>query len=203
MAVVACAAVVAVLVPSLGGDAAQETPVPGEQSADAGFARDMQVHHAQAVEMSFLILDRTEDPLVKSMALDIASTQQHQIGQMYAWLELWGVSQTGSAPAMAWMNSSALDDPHHPEEEGTGASVPMPGMATQTEMDRLQETSGAAAERLWLRLMIRHHLGGIDMAQTALDLAADPEVKQLAEAMVSSQQSEVDQMRQMLEGPGR
>lgn len=67
---------------------------PAGSSADAGFARDMQVHHAQAVDMSFLIRDRSNDLLIRSMALDIATTQQQQGGQMYAWLELWGLSQT-------------------------------------------------------------------------------------------------------------
>ena len=192
-----CAAVVATLVPSLGDDPPQA--VPSSTSADAGFARDMQVHHAQAVEMSFLVLDRAEEPLVKSMALDIAASQQHQIGQMYAWLELWGVPQTGSAPTMAWMNEDSADDPHH-MTAGPEASVPMPGMASAEELDRLRASSGTTAERLWLRLMIRHHGGGIDMARAALEKTSDPEVKQLAAAMVSSQQSEVDQMRRMLEG---
>ena len=34
---------------------------PSSASAEAGFARDMQTHHAQAVEMAFLIRDRSED----------------------------------------------------------------------------------------------------------------------------------------------
>ena len=175
-------------------------PSPVAVSAHARFAREVQVHHAQAVEMSFLILDRTEDRWVESMAQDIAAAQQHQIRRCTPGWSSWGVPQTGSAPAMDWMNTSGLDDPHHLPEEGTAASVPMPGIATQAELDRLRGTSRRAAERLWLRLMIRHRLGGSTWPQAALDMAAEPEVKQLAEAIVSPQQNEVVQMRKVLAG---
>jgi len=67
------------------------TPVfPSEASADAGFARDMQVHHTQAVEMSMLVLERSSDPNIRSIAYDMALTQQQQNGQMFAWLREWG-----------------------------------------------------------------------------------------------------------------
>lgn len=38
---------------------------PAETSADVGFARDMAVHHQQAVEMSFIVRDRTTDVAVR------------------------------------------------------------------------------------------------------------------------------------------
>lgn len=80
------------------------TTPPPETSADAGFARDMQVHHAQAVEMSMLIRDRTTSPEIRTMAYDITLTQQQQSGQMFAWLRRWGLPQTSSAAPMAWMH---------------------------------------------------------------------------------------------------
>lgn len=175
--------------------------LPSERSADVGFARDMQIHHAQAVEMSFLVLDRATDPLVKSMALDIATTQQHQIGQMYAWLELWGASQTGTVPPMAWMHEPGPDDPSA-RATGMNMDAPppalMPGMASPADLNGLRAASGRSAERLWLRLMIRHHLGGIDMARAAAREADQPEVVELARAIAGSQRYEVDQMRSML-----
>ena len=36
--------------------------VPGDGSIDAGFARDMQSHHRQAVQMSTFVLDGSDDP---------------------------------------------------------------------------------------------------------------------------------------------
>ena len=73
---------------------------PDAGSADAGFARDMQVHHNQAVEMSMIVRDNTEDETLRSIAYDIALTQQQQAGQMYAWLEEWGLPQSDPQPRM-------------------------------------------------------------------------------------------------------
>ena len=63
----------------------------------------MQTHHAQAVEMAFLVRDRTEDEEVRTVAYDIITSQQQQAGQMYGWLVQWGLDQTGSRPPMAWV----------------------------------------------------------------------------------------------------
>ncbi len=89
---------------------------PGEGSAEAGFARDMMVHHAQAVEMAEIVRDKTQNEEIWTLASDIALTQQAQIGIMQGWLGVWGLPTTGEEPAMAWMG--------HPME---GL---MPGMAT-------------------------------------------------------------------------
>jgi uncharacterized protein (DUF305 family) len=53
----------------------------------------MIVHHAQAVDMALLLYDRTENPDFKTIALDMALTQQTQIGQMQGWLSLWDMPQ--------------------------------------------------------------------------------------------------------------
>jgi uncharacterized protein (DUF305 family) len=96
---------------------------PGDDSAEAGFARDMIVHHGQAVQMAEIVRDRTESGAVRLLASDISLTQQGQIGIMQGWLGVWGLPITGSEPAMAWMG--------HPTDG------PMPGMATPDEIDRL------------------------------------------------------------------
>ena len=90
---------------------------PGDGSAEAGFARDMMVHHAQAVGMAEIVRDKTESEDVRILATDIALTQQAQIGQMQGWLAVWGLPVAGTEPAMAWMG--------HPTEGR------MPGMATR------------------------------------------------------------------------
>lgn len=55
---------------------------PGDGSAEAGFVRDMSVHHAQAVEMAEIVRDKTGSEDVRLMAADMALTQQGQIGRM-------------------------------------------------------------------------------------------------------------------------
>lgn len=64
---------------------------PGDASAEAGFARDMSMHHAQAVEMALIAQERTDDPEIRILATDIILTQQGQIGQMRGWLDAWGL----------------------------------------------------------------------------------------------------------------
>ncbi|MFE2143280.1 DUF305 domain-containing protein [Streptomyces sp. NPDC059456] len=86
---------------------------PGQYSPDAGFARDMAVHHQQAVEMSFIVRDRTTDEAVRGLAYDIANTQANQRGMLLGWLDLWGLPKVvAGEPPMSWMAS--------PEQQGGG-----------------------------------------------------------------------------------
>lgn len=157
---------------------------PGEGSAEAGFARDMATHHAQAVEMAVIVRDRTDDPMVAGLALDILLTQQSQIGRMNGWLDVWGLPATGLDRPMAWMG--------HP------VAGRMPGMASPEEIERLTELSGEEADLEFLRLMIRHHEGGVPMAQALLERSEDDVVRRLASSILRSQQAEVWIMQEMI-----
>ncbi len=159
-----------------------------DTGADAGFARDMQTHHHQAVEMGFLVRDRTDDPAVRTLALDIITSQQQQAGQMYGWLVQWGLPQTGPREPMAWAGG----------EHGHGEGGTMPGMATDQQLDELREAEGIEAERIFLELMTEHHRGGVDMARAALADARTDEVLTLAGAIERAQATEIDLMQTML-----
>ncbi|HEU4806617.1 MAG TPA: DUF305 domain-containing protein, partial [Homoserinimonas sp.] len=142
---------------AVGFMAAPVTPTPGSTSAEAGFSRDMQTHHIQAVEMSMILLDRTEDPDMRMLAEDIATAQQHQAGQMFAWLNIWGVPQAAPEPSMTWMTRPTLEGANHDHSGTDGASShvpgePMPGMATPAELQQLKSLSGVPAEVLFLEL---------------------------------------------------
>ena len=164
---------------------------PSDFGADAGFARDMQTHHAQAVQLAFLVRDRTDDEEVRTVAYDIITSQQQQAGQMFGWLVQWGLDQTGSRPPMAWVGGEHA-------AAHTAADGSMLGTATPAQITELGAATGVEAERIFLRLLIAHHTGGIAMAQAAVAEARTPEVKTLAGAIVSSQTSEVQLLEQML-----
>ncbi|CAN7213812.1 DUF305 domain-containing protein [Knoellia sp. LjRoot47] len=166
---------------------------PLDGSAEAGFARDMQTHHGQAVQMSLLVAERTEDPAIRTFANDIATSQQQQAGQMFAWLQLWGLTPTGSQAPMAWMGSD-----HHGATSASGDAVPMPGMASEADLARLSAARGVEADRIFLTLMIAHHRGGVEMADAVLARSDRTEVVTLARAMKSAQTSEITAMQQML-----
>jgi uncharacterized protein (DUF305 family) len=163
---------------------------PGDDSAEAGFARDMSSHHAQAVEMGMIAYQRGSDQEVKVLAGDIATTQQAQIGIMKTWLDEWGLLPTGEQPKMAWMPA---------DMRGTTAGGLMPGMASQEEMDKLRNApAGPEVDKLFLQYMLRHHLGGIHMIDAVLTETDDPEVHDLAAQMRNNQSGEVATLTQIM-----
>ncbi|MFF1924450.1 DUF305 domain-containing protein [Streptomyces sp. NPDC058221] len=166
---------------------------PAETSADVGFARDMAVHHQQAVEMSFIVRDRTGDVAVRRLAYDIINTQANQRGMMLGWLEMWGHAKSSPGPPMEWMG-------HTSAPRGDGAL--MPGMATDTELDALRAAKGRDAEVRFLRLMTAHHRAGADMARAAAAAAGTDEIRNLASGMVLGQESEIALMADMLKERG-
>ncbi|WP_240645786.1 DUF305 domain-containing protein [Georgenia sp. SYP-B2076] len=187
------AAVLGLIVGSrLGGDG--DVPPP-EASVDVGFARDMQTHHVQAVQMSSLVRDRSDDPAVRSVALDIMLTQQQQAGQMFGWLEQWGYPQSDPGPQMAWMAD-------HSSHTAVPAGGLMPGMATRAQLNQLAASSGTDAERRFLELMITHHEAGVTMAEYAADNADEDVVRHLALMIVRSQSAELNVLHDLLDARG-
>lgn len=193
-----------------GGSASSGTSsrAPGRYSPDAGFARDMAVHHQQAVEMSFIVRDRTGDEPVRSLAYDIANTQANQRGMLLGWLDLWGLPKViADEPPMSWMAASdgeaGGDGGHHGHD--MGAAKPgalMTGMATKEEIAALGAAHGRDAEVLYLQLMTDHHKGGVAMARGCARQCATPAERALAQGMVEAQQSELTLMADMLKRRG-
>jgi uncharacterized protein (DUF305 family) len=182
------AAVVCVLVGYAAGWLTPRLTDPGEHSADAGFARDMSSHHAQAVEMGMIAHYQASGAGLRTLGGDMALTQQAQIGMMSAWLDDWGVSRNSDEPPMSWIPNGA---------DMMNGNL-MPGMATREEIKKLQAAQGKDFDILFLQYMLRHHLGGIHMARAVLDTDPEPEVRSLAETMIKNQSGEVDVIRTML-----
>ncbi|MFH8450089.1 DUF305 domain-containing protein [Streptomyces fungicidicus] len=179
---------------AVAGDEGSSDAVPTAGSADAGFARDMAVHHQQAVEMSYVVRDRTDDEEVRRLAYDIAQTQANQRGMLLGWLDMWELPKVSSDPPMTWMG---MGDP----AAGKDGAL-MPGMATNTEMKRLGELDGERAEVFYLQLMTDHHKGGVHMAQACVRACEVGVEKRLARGMVEGQESEIELMAGMLEERG-
>jgi uncharacterized protein (DUF305 family) len=156
---------------------------PRNNSPEVTFTRDMMAHHTQAVEMATLIRDRSNDEELRQLTLDMILTQQNQIGQMQAWLELWNVPQEGLEPPMGGMGE-------------------MMGMAPQRSVNALTTLPTDEAEISFLQLMIHHHEGGVMMAQDVLKKTQNAVVKRLAESIVASQTGEITSMESLLEKRG-
>ncbi|MFJ6700998.1 DUF305 domain-containing protein [Streptomyces sp. NPDC091272] len=184
------------------GPSTGQPSAPSADSADAGFARDMAAHHQQAVEMSFVVRDRTRDTDVRRLAYDIANTQANQRGMLLGWLDLWGLPKIASpdAPQMGWLDGHA-DHPAKPGRPGAEEGL-MPGMATRAELKALGEARGRAAEILYLRLMTAHHKGGVTMAGGCAEQCTVGVERALAQGMVDAQQAELGLMAGMLRERG-
>ena len=156
------------------------TPATGSHNrADIMFAQMMIPHHQQAIEMSDLLLAKTDiDPEVSQLARQIKAAQAPEITQMAGWLAGWGL------PAM----------PSTGHQMGGG----MGGMMSQADLDALERATGTEAMQLYLAGMITHHEGAIDMAEQQLDDGENPDVKELARRIITSQRAEITTMRELL-----
>jgi uncharacterized protein (DUF305 family) len=155
----------------------------------------MATHHAQAVDMGFLVRDASHDERLRALAYDIIATQATQRGVFMGWLQQWGLAQASVRPRMAWMAAAPGMAAMPRSADGT---MLMPGMATGEEMDRLKAASGVEAEILFLQLMIRHHEGGLHMARAVLTLSTRDDVVTMARAIDATQAAEIAAMKAML-----
>ena len=170
---------------------------PGTSSPEAGFSRDMQVHHAQAIEMAMEIYRKSDDDELRVLSYDIATGQAGQRGEMFDWLVRWGLPQSGG-PMMQWMDASDAGHAH-----GGSSAGPMTddeahaamGMASDDEIAALETATGMAADCQFLTLMIRHHEGAIPMAEALLELGTDPRALEVATAIKNGQTAEIDAMK--------
>ncbi len=156
-------------------------------AADVTFLQQMYPHHAQAVEMAKLADGRTENRQVLDLAAKIEDAQAPEMEQMTQLLESFGES----APTTA-MNGGMGHD------MGDGMETGM-GMMSQEQMDGLEAASGADFDRMFLQMMIEHHNGAIEMAETELTDGRNDDVKKMAQTIIDAQKAEVEQMTKMLD----
>ena len=174
--------------------------VPGDSSPEAGFARDMQVHHTQAIEMAMDIYRRTDDEGVRTVAYDIATAQAGQRGEFFAWLVEWGLPQASTAPLMSWMTGMPEHDHGGASEAQTDEELRTAmGMASPAELAEMDAQTGTAADCTFLSLMIRHHEGAIPMAQALVNVGTDPRAVQVAQGITQTQSAEISIMRSLQE----
>jgi uncharacterized protein (DUF305 family) len=163
---------------------------PGAGSVDVGFLQDMRYHHDQATQMSLAYLQKPaagQDPTLRTIAAEILLGQQLEAGAMVQLLHDYGQPDSNeSGIGMAWMSMPV-------------PIASMPGMATPDQIAALKAATGTAADRLFAQLMLDHHLGGVDMAEFAATRVKEKDVRVLAESMVKGQQSDIAELRLILQ----
>jgi uncharacterized protein (DUF305 family) len=149
---------------------------------DVGYSQDMATHHAQAVLMASMVSSRAS-PRIAALASQIELAQSGQIGVLDGWLTLWGAPTLSSRP-MRWMVPIC----------GEGAQS---GLATQAELAELQTTNGMALDQAFLRLMLRHHRGGVTMDLAAIQGASLSPVRAFASLLLSEEVQEIGLMNEL------
>ncbi|WP_172650865.1 DUF305 domain-containing protein [Rhodococcus opacus] len=195
--------------------------------ADVTFAQQMIPHHAQAIEMSDVVLAKDgTDPRVTELANQIKAAQGPEIEQLQGWLTDWGQSSMPMATSgmmtpgqsmpmsVPGMNPTGENMPMStPGMEMPGHAMPMQssqtpapgaggmgmsGMMSAEDMTALQNAQGVDASRLFLTQMIAHHQGAIAMAQTEIDSGQYPDAVAMARTIADTQQQEITTMQNIL-----
>ncbi|HOQ53151.1 MAG TPA: DUF305 domain-containing protein [Micropruina sp.] len=168
-------------------------------AADVAFAQMMIVHHQGAIQMADLAPSRAQNQDVLALAARIKAAQAPEIDQMTSWLTAWG-----AAPSMmSGSTTSGTGGMDHGGMGGAtsaaGSSMSMPGMMSGDQMQQLESASGAAFDKMFLELMIVHHQGAIEMAETEIADGSNPEAVALAQKIKSDQTAEIAEIQALLQ----
>jgi uncharacterized protein (DUF305 family) len=159
-------------------------------AADVAFAADMIQHHAQALSMVDLTMDRRLDPEVQALADDIRAAQAPEIERMSDWLEEWGEE----IPETVRDHANAHGDGH--DAGATGGD--MPGMMSADEMAELADAPDAEFQEQWLETMKEHHEGAVQMAEAQQEDGRYRPALDLAEEIATAQTEEIETIDALL-----
>ena len=171
--------------------ASTRAKLPPLSAKDVEFMQGMIMHHAQAVEMTALINERTTNKNLRLLGARISHSQASEMKFMERWLKLRGESTSMPMPAMQ----------HTPGMDMSKHQMLMPGMLTQEQMDALRKAKGDEFDRLFLKGMIQHHKGALTMVDELFNTAGsgqDAELFNFATDVDSGQRAEIKIMETML-----
>jgi uncharacterized protein (DUF305 family) len=167
-------------------DGAMTSMMKGMMTAPTGkpdldFMQGMIPHHQGAIEMSKVVLQFGKDPEVKTLAENVIKAQEGEIALMKAWIEKTDTSKLVESPEAAKGNGDAMN-------------AMMKNMVMNYSDD---------ADVDYIKGMIPHHQGAIDMAKVAQQYAKDPDVLKLAGEVVTAQEGEISFMNDWLKRMGK
>ena len=149
---------------------------------DVQFAQMMIPHHEQAIEMAALADSRSQNTEVRALAKKIQAAQGPEIETMKGWLSSWNKpAEASNSDSMAGHNMDAMDA----------------GSMTEEEMTQLNVASGAAFDKMFLEMMIRHHEGAIKMARTQESSGRYGPAVDLARKIIADQEAEIEEIKKL------
>jgi uncharacterized protein (DUF305 family) len=176
-----------------GSGTSAEVSTTEHNDVDVAFATGMIQHHAQALSMVDLTLGRTLDPDVRRLAEAIREAQAPEIEIMADWLTDWDEE----VPSTVRDHVHAGHDGASESGEDMGDGQP-PGMLSAEDLAAVQHASDTEFRTRWLEMMIEHHTGAVEMAETEQSDGRYQPAVELAGDIVESQTAEIETMRDLL-----
>ena len=151
----------------------QSSPNAASQAYDLQFLDTMIAHHQGAIDMARPATTKAQHAELKRFAQKIVSDQEREIAEMKRYREEW---YAGKPQAMNMEMPGMMDS--------------MKGM----DMNRMNAATGNEFDLMFIEMMTPHHAGATEMAREALKRAEHPEIKKLAQQIITAQEKEIAQM---------
>ncbi len=151
---------------------------------DAHFIEQMIPHHQDAITMAQLALEKGQHQEIKTLVQNIISSQSSEIEQMKNWYKTWYGRDLPTGNQV--MNVHGM--------MSNNSGMHMGKMGDDSDLDQLKNT--ADFDKKFIEEMIPHHQMAVMMASMLKQGTTRPEMKQLADDIITAQTSEIDQMRQ-------
>lgn len=142
------------------------------QSADFDqrFLDQMSQHHAGAIAMAQIALQKGSTDHVKTMGKNLIDKQQAEVQKLQGWRSAW----YGAGPA------------------------PTPRDKDRQTVEQLSHLQGIDFDKTYATKMIEHHEEGIAMAKPAVQQATHPEIRAFSQQMIDDQTHEIEHLQSHL-----
>jgi len=150
---------------------------------DAHFIEQMIPHHEDAITMAQLAEIKAKTPEVKQLATNIIGSQGKEIDQMKSWYKQWFGRDLPTGKNVMTQHGMM----------GGNQSMHMGMMGNETDSTRLE--NAVDFDKAFVEDMIPHHQMAVMMASMLKNGSSRPEMRKLADDIITAQTSEIDQMR--------
>jgi uncharacterized protein (DUF305 family) len=152
-------------------DMARQMVMENGKYSDRAFIDAMVPHHQGAVEMAEVALENAEHQQIRDLSEDIVSAQEAEIEELKTIKkEQYGTSEVPMEMSAQEMQMMGMTDPQE--------------LANKEPFDKA-----------FIDAMIPHHQSAIEMANVALEESKNPQIRQIAEDIVSAQMREISQLQ--------
>lgn len=146
---------------------------------DAHFIEQMIPHHEDAITVAKLAQDKAQHQEIKTLAQNIINDQTKEINEMKTWYKNWYGKDVPTGTIVMNQHGMMRGNSMH--------------MNSDADLDKLKNSPNF--DKDFIEEMIPHHQMAIMMASMLKNGTTQPEMKQLADNIITSQTNEINQMQ--------